>query len=43
MALSTPPTARAESAAARVLALCELWFIIAAHSGVVGAWRLAGV
>jgi hypothetical protein len=45
MALSTPPTARprAESPAARVLALWELWFIIAAHSGVVGAWRLAGV
>jgi hypothetical protein len=43
MPLSTPPTARAGSAAARVLALCELWFIIAAHSGVVGAWRLAGV
>jgi hypothetical protein len=43
MALSAPPTARAESAAARVLALWELWFIIAAHSGVVGAWRLAGV
>jgi hypothetical protein len=43
MALSTPPTARAGSAAARVLVLWELWFIIAAHSGVVGAWRLAGV
>jgi hypothetical protein len=44
MTLSAPPsTACAESAAARVLALCELWFIIAAHSGVVGAWRLAGV
>jgi hypothetical protein len=43
MALSMPPTAHAESAAARVLALWELWFIIAAHSGVVGAWRLAGV
>jgi len=43
MALFTPPTARSGSAAARVLALCELWFIIAAHSGVVGAWRLAGV
>jgi hypothetical protein len=43
MPLSTPPSARAGSAAARVLALCELWFIIAAHSGVVGAWRLAGV
>jgi len=25
------------------LALCELWVIIAAHSGIVGAWRLAGV
>jgi hypothetical protein len=43
MALSAPPTARAGSAAARVLALLELWFIIAAHSGIVGAWRLAGV
>jgi hypothetical protein len=43
MPLSAPPTAHAESAAVRVLALCELWFIIAAHSGVVGAWRLAGV
>jgi hypothetical protein len=43
MPLSVPPTARTESAAARVFALCELWFIIAAHSGVVGAWRLAGV
>jgi hypothetical protein len=43
MALSAPPTAHAESAAAHVLALWELWFIIAAHSGVVGAWRLAGV
>ena len=43
MPLSAPPSARAESAAARVLALWELWFIIAAHSGVVGAWRLAGV
>jgi hypothetical protein len=40
---SSIPSARAESAAARVLALCELWVIIAAHSGVVGAWRLAGV
>jgi hypothetical protein len=40
---SAPPAAHAESAAARVLVLCELWFIIAAHSGVVGAWRLAGV
>jgi len=43
MPLSAPPTAHAESAAACVFALCELWFIIAAHSGVVGAWRLAGV
>ena len=43
MALSAPPTAHAGSAAAHVLALWELWFIIAAHSGVVGAWRLAGV
>jgi hypothetical protein len=43
MPLSVPPSARAGSAAARVLALWELWFIIAAHSGVVGAWRLAGV
>jgi len=43
MPLSVPPTAHAGSAAARVLALWELWFIIAAHSGVCGAWRLAGV
>jgi hypothetical protein len=43
MPLSAPPTVHAESAAACVFALCELWFIIAAHSGVVGAWRLAGV
>jgi hypothetical protein len=43
MPLSTFPIAHAGSAAARVLALWELWFIIAAHSGVVGAWRLAGV
>jgi len=43
MPLNAPPSARAESAAASVLALCELWLIIAAHSGVVGAWRLAGV
>jgi hypothetical protein len=43
MPLSVPPSVRAGSAAARVLALWELWFIIAAHSGVVGAWRLAGV
>jgi hypothetical protein len=43
MPLSVPPTAHAGSAAARVLVLWELWFIIAAHSGVVGAWRLAGV
>jgi len=43
MPLSVPPSAHAESAAACVLALCELWVIIAAHSGVVGAWRLAGV
>jgi hypothetical protein len=40
---SAPPSARVESAAACVLALCELWCIIAAHSGVAGAWRLAGV
>jgi len=43
MPLSAPPTAHAGSAAARVLALWELWFIIAAHSGVCGAWRLGGV
>jgi len=43
MPLNAPPSARAESAAASVLALCELWLIIAAHSGVVGAWRLAAV
>jgi hypothetical protein len=43
MPLSTPGSARSGSAASRVLALCELWFIIAAHSGVAGAWRLVGV
>jgi hypothetical protein len=43
MPLSAPPCAHAGSAAACVLALCELWAIIAAHSGIVGAWRLTGV
>jgi len=43
MPLSAPPSAHAGSAAACVLALCEIWVIIAAHSGVVGAWRLVGV
>jgi hypothetical protein len=41
-----PPTtrrARADWAISHVLALPELWAIVAEHSGVVGAWRLTGV
>jgi hypothetical protein len=32
-----------DSAASRVAALPEMWFVVAEHSGLVGAWQLTGV
>ena len=32
-----------DSAASRVAALPEMWFLVAEHSGLAGAWRLTGV
>jgi hypothetical protein len=43
MAPTTPDAYDDRPPAARVLALPELWVIVAEHSGVVGAWRLMGV
>ena len=43
---TSPTTHSAEddvSAASRVAALPEMWFLVAEHSGLVGAWRLTGV
>jgi len=39
----TDPSAANAWAAQHVLALVEIWALVAQHSGLVGAWRLTGV